>query len=67
MNADDEKVVRLQDKAKARPCVHCGKPAVAAYRPFCSKHCADVDLGRWLKEDYRVPTDEHPGTFEDEG
>lgn len=30
------------------------------YRPFCSKRCADVDLGRWLKESYRVPTDDGP-------
>ncbi len=25
------------------------------YRPFCSKRCADIDLGRWLGERYRVP------------
>jgi uncharacterized protein len=37
---------------------------VAAYRPFCSKRCADIDLGRWLKENYRIPTEEAP--FEDE-
>ena len=29
-------------------------------RPFCSKRCANIDLGRWLKEGYRVPTDEGP-------
>ncbi|MBL8552617.1 MAG: DNA gyrase inhibitor YacG [Hyphomonadaceae bacterium] len=31
------------------------KPADPAYRPFCSKRCADVDLGRWLKGRYVVP------------
>ena len=25
------------------------------YRPFCSKRCADIDLGRWFAEDYTVP------------
>ncbi len=25
------------------------------YRPFCSKHCADIDLGRWLGGRYAVP------------
>jgi len=30
-------------------------------KPFCRKRCADIDLGRWLKEGYRVPTDEAPG------
>jgi endogenous inhibitor of DNA gyrase (YacG/DUF329 family) len=35
--------------------VICGKPHDAKYRPFCSKRCADIDLGRWLNEDYRIP------------
>ncbi len=42
-------------------CTICGKPVDAKYQPFCSKRCADIDLGRWLKEDYRVQTDEAPG------
>ena len=25
------------------------------YRPFCSARCADVDLGRWFTEAYRIP------------
>ena len=37
---------------------------MAGYKPFCSKRCADIDLGRWLKEGYRVPTDEGPGEEE---
>ncbi|MFN3994211.1 MAG: DNA gyrase inhibitor YacG [Tabrizicola flagellatus] len=36
-------------------CPICGKPAVPSYRPFCSRRCADVDLGRWLTEGYRIP------------
>ncbi len=36
-------------------CPICGKPAVAAARPFCSARCADVDLGRWLTGQYRIP------------
>ncbi|HEY1932458.1 MAG TPA: DNA gyrase inhibitor YacG [Acetobacteraceae bacterium] len=36
-------------------CPVCGKPAVEATRPFCSTRCADVDLGRWLTGQYRVP------------
>jgi endogenous inhibitor of DNA gyrase (YacG/DUF329 family) len=38
-------------------CPICGKPVVAAYRPFCSRRCADVDLGRWLTEGYRIPAE----------
>jgi hypothetical protein len=38
-----------------RPCPICGKPSVAAFRPFCSARCADVDLNRWLSGAYVVP------------
>ena len=24
------------------------------WRPFCSKRCRNVDLGKWFDEDYRV-------------
>ncbi|HEX4767141.1 MAG TPA: DNA gyrase inhibitor YacG [Lichenihabitans sp.] len=36
----------------------CGKPALAATRPFCSKRCADVDLHRWLGGTYAIPVAE---------
>jgi uncharacterized protein len=38
-------------------CPVCGKTTVTAYRPFCSRRCADVDLGRWLTESYRIPAE----------
>ena len=41
--------------AKRLKCPICGKPQSEAFRPFCSKHCAEVDLGRWLDGRYRVP------------
>ena len=40
------------------PCPVCGKPAAAELRPFCSRRCADVDLGRWLIGHYRIEGDE---------
>lgn len=43
---------------KAKKCPICGRPAELAYRPFCSSRCADVDLGRWLGEEYRIPAEE---------
>ena len=58
MSDDENKVVPL--KRSGGKCPICGKPAAARYRPFCSKRCADVDLGRWLKEDYRVASDDEP-------
>jgi len=39
-------------------CPICRKPSRPDYRPFCSRRCADVDLGRWLTGSYAIPTDE---------
>ena len=36
-------------------CPICKKPTDKVFRPFCSKRCADVDLGRWLTEGYTIP------------
>lgn len=41
-------------------CPICGKPGSGEYRPFCSKRCADIDLGRWMKGSYVIHTDESP-------
>jgi len=41
-------------------CPICGQPATLHYKPFCSKRCADIDLGRWLKGNYVAHTDEVP-------
>jgi uncharacterized protein len=43
-----------------RACPICGKAATSQHRPFCSARCAQIDLGRWLKGNYRIPTDEAP-------
>ena len=37
---------------RPRPCPICARMSVPEYRPFCSKRCADVDLGRWLNGNY---------------
>jgi len=39
----------------ADACPICGKPGTAGFVPFCSKRCADIDLGRWLKGGYAIP------------
>lgn len=39
-------------------CPICSKDSQARYRPFCSRRCADIDLGRWLSESYRVASAE---------
>ncbi len=34
------------------------------YRPFCSERCKLIDLGKWAKEEYRVPGDKSSGETE---
>jgi endogenous inhibitor of DNA gyrase (YacG/DUF329 family) len=36
-------------------CPICRKPTKPEYKPFCSRRCAEVDLGRWLTGDYALP------------
>ncbi len=31
------------------------RPADPAYRPFCSRRCADIDLHRWMAGRYVIP------------
>ena len=37
-------------------CPICSAKTDARYRPFCSRRCADIDLGRWLSGGYAVPS-----------
>jgi uncharacterized protein len=45
---------------QARVCPICKRPfeegeTTRRFRPFCSKRCADIDLGRWLRGSYAIP------------
>jgi len=42
-------------------CPICSKHPTEKYRPFCSKRCADVDLGKWFNESYRVASPDIEG------
>jgi len=35
-------------------CPICAKETDPKYRPFCSRRCADVDLGKWLTGSYAI-------------
>ncbi len=41
--------------------------AVAAYKPFCSKRCADVDLQRWFSGGYAILAEEATEDEKDRG
>ena len=36
-------------------CPLCEQPAKAPHTPFCSRRCAQLDLGKWLTGDYAIP------------
>ncbi len=42
-------------------CPTCKKESVEQYKPFCCKRCAEIDLARWLRGDYRIEGDEKDG------
>ncbi|ETR77153.1 hypothetical protein X566_05605 [Afipia sp. P52-10] len=44
-----------QATPRGKRCPICGKPAVTAFRPFCSDRCKDIDLHRWLAGAYAIP------------
>ena len=45
----------IDRKTSGARCPICGTSAEVAFRPFCSKRCADIDLNRWLTGVYAVP------------
>lgn len=47
-------------------CAYCKKKEVVAeFKPFCSKRCADLDLGAWFNGEYAVPMVENDMDFDD--
>ena len=44
-------------------CPRCGRQVdwkTAAFRPFCSERCRLLDLGKWAREEYRIPGEPVP-------
>lgn len=64
MAAEDRPDAKVKRLAR---CPICSKPAMEAYRPFCSKRCADVDLNRWLGGQYALPAEEEPPPSHEKG
>ena len=54
----DEPPANASEAIRVRLCPMCQRPTDLAFRPFCSKRCADVDLSRWLKGVYAIPARE---------
>ena len=39
-------------------CPLCEQPPKVPHTPFCSRRCAQLDLGKWLTGDYAIPAHE---------
>jgi len=54
-------------------CPICGRTPRPEVLPFCSRRCADVDLGRWLTGQYVIAgppaelDEDPPATADDDG
>lgn len=56
--SDNVTPLRAKNSQKGTPCPQCGAAAVKPHTPFCSRRCAQLDLGLWLNESYRIPAHE---------
>ena len=54
------------DRRRRPKCAQCRVPIELrpenAFFPFCSQRCQEIDLGRWLSEDYRLPIEGEDAT-----
>lgn len=49
----------MSEVIKTHKCPICGKLFVSGeYIPFCSKRCADIDLGHWFNGSYAVASED---------
>lgn len=49
---------RRSDGPRCPVCERPVGPAAIRTMPFCSERCQQIDLGRWLDEEYGLPIDD---------
>ena len=49
----DKKNKIVQLKSKKSKCPTCKKISQEPFNPFCSKKCAELDLMKWLSDEYQ--------------
>ena len=52
-------------RKRSKKCPMCGTTATAAFAPFCSARCRDLDLANWLGGNYRIPVVEEESGLEE--
>jgi uncharacterized protein len=62
---------KARDARLSSTCPNCRADTSEKYRPFCSKRCADIDLGRWIVGGYVIEStsddDEEDGVESEAG
>ena len=48
----------VKGRSQKAACPLCQQPAEATHAPFCSRRCAQLDLGKWLTGSYAIPSHE---------
>ncbi|MBW2148585.1 MAG: DNA gyrase inhibitor YacG [Deltaproteobacteria bacterium] len=58
-----------EGKSIVLPCPRCGKetkPEGNPFRPFCSRRCKLIDLGKWVEGEYVIPSQDDETETEDQ-
>ena len=53
-NINNQRLNSFKSKSK---CPTCKKKSQELFLPFCSKKCSDLDLIKWLKDEYFINFD----------
>lgn len=48
----------VKGRVQKMACPLCQQPSETLHAPFCSRRCAQLDLGKWLTGDYAIPAHE---------
>jgi len=54
-NSTKSKITKL-NRIKTK-CPACKKRSLDPFTPFCSKKCSDIDLMKWLSDEYYINLD----------
>jgi endogenous inhibitor of DNA gyrase (YacG/DUF329 family) len=60
LNYMKNNTLKFRKLSKAGKCPICKKLSTKQSNPFCSTHCANVDLSHWFHGKYSAPSFEDP-------
>ncbi|MAV63749.1 MAG: DNA gyrase inhibitor YacG [Candidatus Marinimicrobia bacterium] len=54
MEINKKKLSNLVQLRKKSKCPSCSKISKDPFIPFCSKKCSNIDLMKWLTDEYQI-------------